>query len=63
MKGVDLESWCKQMGGENGGCPDCPVSKKCAKWKADLKKLSQMEPWELENFITLTGEMVHGKEY
>ena len=62
MKGTDLEAFCREQGPQSH-CIECPVVKKCNKWKKDRKKLATMEPWELEAFITLTGEMVHAKEY
>lgn len=62
MQGKDLKAWCMEMGGEKG-CLACPAKKVCDKWKADRKKLAQMEPWELDEFQKLTARMIEGYDY
>ena len=62
MQGKELKAWCMEMGGEKG-CSVCPAKKVCDKWKADLKKLSQFEPWELDEFKKIADRMVSGYDY
>lgn len=60
MKGTDIESVCA----EQKSCESCSLRyKQCKKWKEDMEKLSTMEPWQLEEIITLFGEVVHNKKY
>lgn len=63
MKGTDLKAWCMEMGGDKYGCSECPASKICTKWKADLKKLSDMEPWQMDEMQVLMKHLVDGFDY
>ena len=62
MQGKDLKGWCMEMGGMKG-CSECPAHKQCEKWKADLKKLADMEPWQLDDFKKLADRMVEGYDF
>ena len=62
MKGTDLAAWCKEMGGVRG-CSVCPAQKICTKWKKELKELSQMEPWQMEDMKKLMKHLVDGYDY
>ena len=61
MTGRDLKHMCDGRGKD--GCDGCPASKKCQKWKEDRKKLSEMEPWQLDEFQDLANDMVYYKTY
>ena len=62
MKGTDLKAWCMEMGGEKG-CSVCPAQKVCSKWKEDLKKLADMEPWQLDEMQVLMKHLVDSFDY
>jgi hypothetical protein len=62
MTGKQLKDWCMEMGGERG-CSECPAKKVCAKWKEDLKKLSEMEPWQLDEMKKIMGHLFDGYDY
>lgn len=60
MNGTDLKFMCKGQ----GMCDKCPVKEtKCKKWKADVKKLVDMEPWQLDEFIEKTEDIAYYKNY
>ena len=63
MKGTDLKEWCLEMGGDNYGCSMCNCQKVCDKWKKDLKKLSEMEPWQLDEMKVLMKHLIDGFDY
>ena len=45
-------------------CDKCPVKDSiCKRWKADVKKLAEMEPWQLDEFIELSENIAYYKNY
>lgn len=60
MNGTDLKFMCKGQ----GMCDKCPVKDSiCKRWKEDVKKLADMQPWQLDEFIELSENIAYYKNY
>ena len=60
MNGTDIKHMCDGY----SDCEKCPIhNTKCKKWKEDLKKLTEFEPWELDKFIELSEDIAYYKNY